>query len=219
MNRLIIVLSAVALSWGLQAPAAFAQQAPFVVYKLEAGSRLWLKGTATIGDYTCEALLLDGMAKFQVNSERKHDVSSPDTVSSEIRVSVFVKNLECGNSAMNADMYTAMKADSFPSIQYELAETTIMSESETADSVRHVRTNGTLTIAGVTKVVPMSITITQLSPTRFHIVGSKALTMHDFDITPPSALWGLIKAHDELVVHFDLIAAMKKVQCVEETTE
>ena len=209
MNRFNITLIASALIWAFQVPPTFAQDVPFATYRLESGSRLWLEGTATIGDFTCWAGLIEGMAKLQVSSVQKYDSSSPETLNNEVRVSIFVTSFDCGNTSMNADMYNAMKADSCPLIQYELVEATNISHSDTADSRRRVNTSGKLTIAGVTKVVQMSITIRQLSLIRFQIFGSKVLSMHDFGITPPTALWGLIKADEQLTVHFDLVATQK----------
>ena len=206
MNRCATICITAALVSGLQAPAMFAQQTLSLKYELEPTSRLWLEGTATVGDYTCQAGLINGIARLQVSAASNGDASPADTTDSEVKVSIPVKNLECGNSAMNADMYNAMKADSFPSILYELIDATIISKTDSLHSIRRVRTNGRLTIAGVTKIVPMLITIVQLSPTRFRITGSKTLSMHDFDITPPTTLWGLIQAHDQLVVRFDLFA-------------
>ena len=207
MNQKKMILTGIALIWGLQAPGAFAHAEFSIVYKLEAGSKLWLEGTATIGDFTCRTDNIEGVAKLHVNSGETYDSSSADTMSSEVRVFILVKSFECGNNAMNSDMYDAMKADSFPSIEYELLETEILPDSNTVDSMRMLNTNGRLTIAGVTKNVPMIITIRQLSSTRFQISGSKTLSMQDFGITPPTALWGLIKADDRLVVKFNLIVS------------
>lgn len=205
MNRFNIIFTAMIWIVGLQAPGMFAQQQQYVVYTLEPMSRLWLEGTATVGDYTCKAGLIDGVARLRVHSIQKSDSSSPDTGKSEVHLSIVVKNLECGNNAMNADMYDAMKADSFPLIQYELVESTILSDSNIVDSTRRVHTIGNLTIAGVKKSVQMVITIRKLSPVRFRITGSKTLSMRDYNITPPSAFLGLIKAHEKLIVRFDLV--------------
>src|ERR1051326_3290458 len=78
MIRLGHVILVAVLGWALRAPDATAQHAPLVTYNLEKGSRLYLSGTATIGDYSCEALHLDGAATFAVDSASKHDGPTPD---------------------------------------------------------------------------------------------------------------------------------------------
>jgi hypothetical protein len=178
----------------------------FVRYTLESGSNLWLEGKATIGDYTCRAGHIEGTARIRNGNNETADSSDSLTQRYGVHVSIPVKSFECGNKAMNRDMFEAMKSDSFPSIEYELVEATLAPDSGLADSVQRLSTMGKLTIAGVTQVLAMSMTIAELSPGRYQIIGNKPLSMKDFRITPPSALWGLIEADDRIVVRFDLIA-------------
>ena len=180
-----------------QTPIMFSQDLASISYTLSPESRLWLEGTATVGDYTCVAGHIIGTANLNPAPEG----------SSKVRVSIVVADLECGNSAMNQDMYDAMKAEEFPLIIYQLVSATL-TDSVTADSASVLRTQGNLTIAGVTKLVSMAIAVKEMSETRFRITGSKTLSMHDFDVVPPTALWGLIKADDRLTVRFKLIAEL-----------
>ena len=121
----------------------------------------------------------------------------------------FAYALSERNTDMNEDMYNALKADSFPVIKYELTDKIILSDWKTPESVSTVNTNGTLTIAGISKLIPMPVTIKMLTKDRFQITGSKTLSMHSFHITPPTALWGLIKADDRLTVRFELLVNKK----------
>lgn len=206
MDRISIRLAMLGLILGWQAPALIAQQGICREYKLESGSRLRLEGTATIGEYKCETRAIDGLGMLGRNTGRDSGSADSGLASDEVRVSMFVRSFECGKRAMNSDMYNAMKADSFPSIEYKLVHAEILTDSETVDSARTLDTVGELTIAGVTRLVGMSVRITRMSPRRFRVLGSKDLSMHDFGVTPPTALWGLIKADDKLVVSFDLVA-------------
>lgn len=209
MNRFTTVITVILL-WSWQAPLLFAQEIEFIRYKLEPASRLWLEGTATVGDFRCKAVSIDGTGKLPALSAQKYLSSDSAQVSNEVHVSILVKSFECGNSAMNNDMYDAMKADSFPSITYELITAAVLGSSQIIDSTRKVTATGKLTIAGVSKIVSMTITVRQISAKRFQITGSKTLSMHDFDITPPSAMFGLIKANEQLIVRFNLIAKAER---------
>jgi len=201
-----IGLAVVRLILALQAPALIAQQVAGRAYKLGSGSRLDLEGTATIGEYRCETREIDGSATLAASNEADYGSPGSGAARSKVRVAILVRSFECGKRAMNSDMYNAMKADSFPSIAYELRHAEIHPDSEAVDSARTLDTSGELTIAGVTRIVEMSVTIRQMSPNRFRVFGSKDLSMHDFGIIPPTALWGLIKADDKLIVSFDLVA-------------
>ena len=206
MKQFNIIIRITVLIVTLQAPLLFGQETAFAIYRLEPSSRLWLEGTATIGDFTCSTARMEGMAVLQEIHVEKYDSLYSVSVHNEVRVSMCVRSFDCGNHAMNEDMYEAMKSDSFPTIEFELIDATLASDTGSADSVRDINTIGKLTIAGITKTVPMSIAIRQSSPERFIITGSKALSMTDFGITPPTALWGIIKTNDRLTVNFQLTA-------------
>jgi hypothetical protein len=64
---------------------------------------------------------------------------------------------------------------------------------------------GELTLAGEQREIEMVVVAERLADGRFTLVGSRELKMTDFNITPPSALFGLIKAKDTVEVVFDLM--------------
>jgi len=39
---------------------------------------------------------------------------------------------------------------------------------------------------------------------RIRVTGKKEIKMTDYDVEPPTGLFGLVRAEDELTVHFDL---------------
>lgn len=191
---------------GVHSTASLCQLSPIETYKLEPGSTLWLDGSATTGDFTCKTRFVDGIAMFHRDADPNQAVPDSERETSEVRISILVRTLDCGSKPMNGDMYDAMKPDSFPVIRYSLSHAGMMADSEGVDSVSTISSIGDLTIAGVTKSIKMNIKIRALSPTRFRVTGSKLLRMHTFGITPPTALFGLIKADDKLTVNFDLVA-------------
>lgn len=180
----------------LASSVLFSQQISQVSYTLEPQSRLWLDVTATIGEFTCETGDVRGYAHLSGDTSKQGEVS----------VWGLVNTLDCGNSMMNEDMYNAMNADRYPTIEYELIQAKAISDS-TIDGWFMLKTTGSLTINGVSNQIEMVVRVKALSGNQFRLIGTKTLSMHDFNIIPPTALWGLIKAHDTLVVNFDLIAS------------
>ena len=67
-----------------------------------------------------------------------------------------------------------------------------------------LRVEGEITLAGTSRPVTIDVTATQLAPNRFRLRGGLPLRMTDFGIQPPVALFGLIRARDELWVSVDL---------------
>ena len=173
-----------------------------IKYVAEAGSKLWIDGTSTIDSFTCNTHQINGFADIVNNLNMNDSSIRKDKV--EVTVPVFT--LDCGKSIMNDDMYNAMKANKFPMIKYELIKAHIASKlNSTADRFL-LKTYGYLTIAGVTNKVDITINVHKLSNGSFRLTGKKSLSMLDYGIVPPSHFFGLIRAHDQLVVNFDIIA-------------
>ena len=108
---------------------------------------------------------------------------------------------------MNRDFLDALKAMSHPEIVFQLMEAAVVETPTGADDWYRLRVRGHLTIAGTTRVVETVVLGRQLENGQFQLRGSKELTMTEFGVQPPVALLGLIKAKDQIEVHFDLRAA------------
>ncbi len=189
------------VSWSGIAASAFGQSVPYV---LEPSSRLWLEGTATIGGYTCGTSVVTGEGLIDtalVAAARR------DSARGDARLVVSVKMLDCGNSAMNRDMYEALKADRFRTIRFDVQGARIETAQPQTDGSFRVIAHGLLTVAGVSKETDVELEVRKLTGGRFDIEGHKRLTMRDFNIEPPTAFFGLIRADERLDVHFALIAA------------
>ena len=173
-----------------------------IKYVTQAGSRLWIDGTSTVDGFTCNTHQVSGYAEIISNADMNDNNLRKDKV--EVTIPVFT--LDCGKSIMNDDMYNAMKANKFPMIKYELIKAHIASGLDTSAARFILKTLGYLTIAGVTHEVDFTIKVERLPGGRFRLTGKKSLSMLDYNITPPTHFFGLIRAHDQLVVNFDIVA-------------
>ena len=179
-----------------------AQASSDVYYVASPSSRLWIDGTSNVDSFTCRTQTVNGYADID-------DVPAAGQASGDndkVAVSVSVRSLDCGNGLMNNDMYDAMKADKFPFIKYELMSAHLSSRPDSAGGWFTLDTKGSLYIAGVKNTVDIKMKVKRLADSSYRLVGSKQLSMRDFGIIPPSHFFGLIRANDKLVVHFDLIA-------------
>ncbi len=167
------------------------------------GSRLWIDGTSNIDSFTCKSHFVKGYAEI----ENDLKVNSPSSAKDTVIVSVLVHSLSCGQSMMNSDMYNAMKADKYPVIKYELLNAHLFSIPDSITGWFTINTKGYLFIAGEKNIVNIKIKVKRMTDGNYRLVGSSALSMLNYGITPPSHFFGLIHAHDKLIVHFDLIAA------------
>jgi hypothetical protein len=179
-----------------------------VTYQLSTGSRLWINGSATLGSYECRTVAVYGMGDVDTNDIRRRSFF-PETkrINESAHLDVLVRFFDCGNPAMNADMYSALKADKDSVIHYKLLATSVIYDSTIEKGRLGLRTIGFLTIAGKSLLDTIDVDIRILQDKKYEIIGEKTLSMTNFDITPPTAFFGLIRAHENLTVYFDLIAA------------
>jgi hypothetical protein len=203
----IIIAAVLILAW---LPGR-AQIAPQGAIEIEEGGKLWITGSASVVDYTCRAEQLSGNGDIENASEPQQNIKGHGAVS--IRVSVPVKSLECGKRAMNKDMYEALKADKYPSIHYQLLNATLVDSNRTSSKEEpgwmNIQTTGVLEIAGVKDTTQVFVQGKLLSEELFRVKGSKQISMKMYNIKPPTAMFGLIKASSELTVHFDVTVQLK----------
>lgn len=195
---------------------------PAGVIEIQQGGELWIEGSASIVDYTCRAEQLSGNGNIENISEPEENVRGHGDVA--ISVSVPVRSLECGKRAMNKDMYEALKSKKYPNINYRLLEAVLETDSAVAANEysegtngnnrdegnwMNIKTTGILEIAGVKDTTIVHVKGQLLDQSRFQVKGSKQIDMRTFDIKPPTALMGLIKASNELTVHFNVTVHLK----------
>ncbi len=184
-------------------PKVFGQQTNDVRYITLPGSKLWIDGTSNIDSFTCKSHYVAGYADLDHEAKANTKSTGKDTVI----VSVLVHSLDCGKDLMNDDMYNAMKAAKFPVIKYELLDAHLSSHPDSLKGWFTLDTKGYLFIAGKKNAVKIKMQVEKLPDGNYRLVGSKPLLMKNYGIIPPSHFFGLIHAHNKLVVHFDLLAA------------
>lgn len=165
---------------------------------LTSDSRLWVEGTSTIHDWSCEAEDLSGLLTVDASDASQLITGVPKT-----NVSIPVEQLECGKGKMNRKLRDALEADDHPSVSYTLQSAEVQA---TNDGWTDLKTTGVLTIAGTERIVEMTVQAKPLADGQFQFKGNLPLTMSDYGIDPPTALFGTLKAGDEVVVHFDIVA-------------
>jgi polyisoprenoid-binding protein YceI len=175
--------------------AAFAIEPPVAnLYQVGAGSEIWLEGRSTVDRFTCHATDFDGSAEIRGEATVRVNLAIP------------VKDLDCGRRRMNSDLQDALQADKHPEIRFSLID--VKPEKEVEPGLHRLRVTGTLTMAGAQRRITFIATGRQDGSGRLAGTGSVDLKMTDFGIDPPSALLGLVRAHDDIRVRFNLVAVV-----------
>lgn len=180
----------------LIAPARAQDQ---VEWHAQPESELWIDGTSNKSDWTVHA------TEFQAAVTLAPDATPPEIEAATVTVP-SAKLRSQKSTIMDRLMHGALKVDEHPEIQYELtsAESTASSSSNPATFT--VETHGNLTLAGVTKDIVMTVQGDRLDDGTIHFTGSHELLMTDYNMKPPTAMFGALRTADQVTISFDLIA-------------
>jgi hypothetical protein len=184
-------------------------------------SRLWLEGSSTVHRFDCVARSIQGTAflntieQLQSSADNPEPDQPPDgaveqenTPLLHVQLEIPIRSFDCGHSRMNRDMYNALRSDTHEHIYFTFENATALEKgAAVADTLFQngyspFRVDGTLNVAGVDRDVSLVIQGREEKEGKYRIRGQKGISMHDFDIEPPTALRGLIRANDHLTVFF-----------------
>lgn len=165
-------------------------------YALTDASTLQVDGTSSLHDWTCNAPGVTGW----IDAETAEG-APPALTAAEITVPAA---LDCKNGTMDKKTRKALGADAHPTIRFVLDGATVKPGAGTAFTVQ---ARGRLTVAGAERRVAFTAEGRTLADGAIRLTGTLPLVMSDFGIEPPTAMLGTLKTGDDVVVHFDVVAA------------
>lgn len=169
-----------------------------------ADSRLWLEGRSNINRFSCAARQYQLQARLQ--SPPIGDIAEAPTADGLfLALDIPVNDIRCGKDRMDRDLKNALKAERHAYIRFVLRDARLLSAPTAERPSYHLQVQGDLTVAGVTRPISFEADGYRLADGRLQAVGQAAIQMTDYGVKPPTGLWGLIRAHDRLDVHFDLV--------------
>ncbi|WP_273568101.1 YceI family protein [Maribacter halichondriae] len=151
-------------------------------YALTVDSKLTIDGTSTIHDWTVTANSMQGVVKTEG--------TSPIEIDFQVDVADIISER---GATMDNKMHNALKKEEHPKVLF------VLKEIKGQDTV-----SGTLTIAGNSKDVDIESKISS-SGDILKISGEKKIVLKDFDIEPPTAMFGQIIVGDDVTVKFNLV--------------
>lgn len=167
------------------------------LYKATGNSYLAISGTSTLHEWTMTAK----DAKYQVLLE----VSPTGTIRSVISLTLSVRSesLKSGHSAMDKNAYSTLRTDSYKNILFEMTSSNVLDKT--------IQCSGNLTVAGITKSINLEATYRLMPDQSLLITGAKQLKMSDFNVEPPTFMFGTVTTGDEITVSFnvDLVPVKK----------
>lgn len=158
-------------------------------------SEIKVEGTSNIHNWEIEVQNIDGKLVLKENRNKSMDIEA-------LQIKIPTESLKSGRKKMDKNTYKALKTDQYGTINYELEKVNDIDCASSSHCV--LSTSGTLTIIGNKKPVDLSFDVI-LSGNKAVFIGTYSLKMSEYNIDPPTALFGTITTGDELHIRFKTI--------------
>lgn len=183
--------------WG-QYPGSQTSGPRFLIHPM---SKLEIHGTSNVNAFTCTCRQTFVSLPFQIVGGYHPERTQWAFRNTHLRLQTQL--FDCGNKVMNKDFYHALKAKTHPTMWIELESIENVQPIKSAWTT--LATHTRITIAGTSRSVPVQTRVRKLSEGKLQIYAERALKMSDFGIQPPTALMGMIKTNDEIIIKLDLV--------------
>jgi len=156
-------------------------------------SKLRILGTSNVTDFEC--IYEDGFESDTLT----HSVSFGEDLNlvSGDTLHLMIDSFDCGRRGINKDFRKALNSDEFPTI-----DISILNFENNTDLLEAL--NVLISIAGVQKEYTLTFNSSRKDQNIVKVEGERKLSMTDFNINPPKALFGLIKVQDDLTISFTI---------------
>jgi len=165
-------------------------------YKQIGNAAITIAGTSTMHDWTMTSQSANYTASFEINSD-----GTPSTLN-KVTVTVPAESLKSKETAMDKNAYKSLKTDRYKDITFQLTSANIVQKT--------ISCTGNLTIAGTTKSIDVDVAC-EVKNGNLVCKGSKKIKMTDFNVEPPTFMFGAIKTGDAITITFDVTLAPTKL--------
>lgn len=159
-------------------------------------SNLSINGTSNVTDFSCglEQHLSQEKLSFSYQFEQNRVLVDGNTLY------INAEQFDCGKRGINRDFKKALKVKEYPYIKITLKEL-IVTDAQSFPTEALVN----IEIAGVVREYMISLVEIESFSNSVRVRGEKSLNITDFNLSPPTALFGMVKVRDELSIDFNLI--------------
>ena len=205
MSRLVLIIALL----GLALPVRAQEQVDVI-----SESRFWIEGSSFATRFTCRVDGVNGHGRFSDDGVGSGTV---EQIAATGELTVLISRFDCGLRPMTKDLRETLKGKQFPEITFNLisASTDGQGSNGVGSTVTAI---GDLTIAGQTRRVDMTGSLSLDDHGHYQVSGSRQLLLTDFGMDPPTKMLGLIKVRNEIDVFFDLVASPRTAGQVPDST-
>ena len=159
-----------------------------------------IDGTSNIRDWDADITEMNATLALQDGEELSLATLTPESFKS-LEITVPVGSIESGSRGLTKNIHKYLKEDDYPTTTFRLDRITdIVRENDTAI----ITAVGVINAAGKDNTTIMTVTASMNPDGSINFSGEQELLMTNFDIDPPTAIMGTVRARDEFVVLYDV---------------
>jgi polyisoprenoid-binding protein YceI len=158
-------------------------------------TKIRMEGTSTMHDW--HMVSEQGISDVIFNLDGQNLSSMPS-----MTFTVQAETLKSSTKGLNKNAYKTLNTDKYPSIGFSSNYATIHS---TGVNTYLMSVKGKLTIAGVAKEVWVSVACKVNADESIQASGSCKIKMTDYNMAPPSFMFGAMKTGDEVTIKFNAL--------------
>ena len=171
-------------------------------YQFSSESKISISGTSNLSDWTIEVKKISGHVEMRNAVSRKTVLEKGDSFEN-VELRIDVRSMESGRgTTMDNRAHESLKGNEHPEIIFTSRKSVVKGSVNKQQGVFELFVVGDIQVAGITKPIELLLE-GKKNGNDFIFSGSKLLKMTDFDIKPPTAMFGQIVAGDEVIVKFE----------------
>lgn len=180
-------------------PPPSSASAIVVPYQFSEDSEMTVHGSSNVRDWTMDVQELTGEVDLQPAEEGAPTVNS-------VQLQVPVDQIVADRGSMQDKAHKALQKNAYPTIYFQSDEVEVTPAE--ADSFS-VTATGELIIAGERRTVDLQATGTRQDDGTYRLEGEHEMTLSEFNIDRPTAMFGALQVADEIRLTFSAILAPK----------
>lgn len=158
-----------------------------------------IDGDSNVKSWDADVTQMDGTLRLQNVESVIPGNLTPESFNN-LSITIPVKGIESSSGGLTSNIHKYLKEKDHPNITFELNDVTNIAE-ENGSYI--ITASGTVTAAGKKNNIDMKVTA-NIQNEGIQFSGEKELLMTDFDIDPPTAVFGTVRSKDEFTVKFDI---------------
>lgn len=166
-------------------------------WKIASNSVIEIAGSTNISNFRCESKSYKGGDILKETYFPDRDISEWSGV-----ITLKTVNFDCFNAIMTKDFRNTLQMEDHPTISVRFIN--LIKESTTINQ-ENLRGEVEITLAGVSKIYPISCVFLAKNGGKALLAGERKLTFTDFELDPPVKLLGTIRVRDSIEVNFALV--------------